>query len=161
MSKVPFYADADALSKRGTWAREFCVFLFYLSLCIFSSRILIKADEVENVFVKIITALFLIGLPTQIAFHMKRKIDSYADEFLKAEYNNAATTSGISFMAMALMWILFDRWGSPVLVNSIPNIGDSFPQIADLVIFLGPYMMILGVYSSVRRKMMTLSGDGK
>ena len=152
MSRVPFYADADALAKENAGSREFGIFMFYIGLVFVSAIILALGDKVDNPFARIIAALLLIGFPTWIAVHMKKKIDNHADELLKAEYNAAASTSGIGFMTMALMWILLERWG-----DALPFGG--FENVANLVITVGPYIMIWMVYGNVRKKMIALSKE--
>ncbi len=151
MSRVPFYADADALAREDAGGREFFIFLFYLGLTIASAMILTNADNATNPIFKFLAALWLIGVPSGITLHMKRKVDQNADELLKAEYNSSAATSGISFMTIALAWILLGRWAQ--------GLHPVFDRVADFVIWLAPYLIIYLVYSDVRKKMIALSKE--
>ena len=79
MSKVPFYADADSLSRTDSGRREAAIFIFYIGLIAISTMALMFGDMSDLLWVKIMMAISLIGLPLILMNHLRKAVETHAD----------------------------------------------------------------------------------
>ena len=152
MSKVPFFADASAMSDSSPPAmrREIYIFVIYIVLSMISSIALNVGDNAAQPVTRLAAALWLFGAPALIWITMKKLIDRHADEMLKAKYDEAFATAGLSSFILAIIWFLWGRWLYPAL--------DGTSDPSKFIVTLCPYLIIWFSYSFVRTEMKKLAG---
>lgn len=156
MTKKPFYADADALSRTDSGKREVVILAFYAGLTFIATIALVLGDKTASPLIKLAMVVWLIGVPIGIMFRMSKAIETYADELLKREYYGAAARSCVSIIILVLIWVLWGRWFDDIFGGQSGGTN----SVGNLVITVAPYLAIWSIYQTVRRKMITLSGDG-
>ena len=156
MTNKPFYADADAISRTDRGKRKALVFAFYIGLIFIANISLAIGDKADSSFTKLAMVAWLLGVPVAIMLRMRKAVETHADELLKREYYGAAARSCGSVIILVLIWVLWGRWFDDIFGGQ--SGGNN--TVGNLAITVAPYLTIWSIYTYVRRKMITLSGDG-
>lgn len=138
---MPFYADAEKLSSQSAGDTTVKVLGVYAVLIALAALALAIGDKADSVIIKILSAIWIVGVPSLLFYRVRAQLMRHADEYVIGLYKTASAEIGIVSVCIMMFWEVSSRW---FLVNH---------NLHDTLVALLPYLVIFLIFMSVRKQM--------